>query len=125
MAPFLSDAGLTGRLEDGLPPTGEPVIECSGPEVAVATDRNNMLVRAFSGAIRASGGVPRPRLKTGTSDMNVLGPLWKCPMVAYGPGDSRLDHTPHEHLSIAEYLRAINVLVAAVERAAGELVAAL
>jgi LysW-gamma-L-lysine carboxypeptidase len=118
VAPFLSDAGLTARPEDG---PWHPVIECSGPEVAVATNRNNMLVRAFSGAIRTHGGTPRPRLKTGTSDMNVLGPLWNCPMVAYGPGDSRLDHTPHEHLSISEYLRSINVLVAAIERIAGEL----
>jgi LysW-gamma-L-lysine carboxypeptidase len=96
-------------------------IECSGPEVAIATDRNNPLVRAFSSAIRACGGTPRPRLKTGTSDMNVLGPLWKCPMVAYGPGDSRLDHTPHEHLSLAEFVRAISVLVEAIERAAAAL----
>jgi LysW-gamma-L-lysine carboxypeptidase len=31
-------------------------------------------------------------------------------MLAYGPGDSRLDHTPEEHVPIEEYLRAIRVL---------------
>jgi LysW-gamma-L-lysine carboxypeptidase len=134
LAPFLTDAGVAVPAAppavDGVHTPGPLVaaevgatIVFSGPEVAVATDRNNMLVRAFSGAIRTHGGSPRPRLKTGTSDMNVLGPLWKCPMVAYGPGDSRLDHTPHEHLSISEYLRSINVLVTAIERIAGELMA--
>ena len=33
-------------------------------------------------------------VKTGTSDMNVVAPIWQCPIVAYGPGDSALDHTP-------------------------------
>jgi LysW-gamma-L-lysine carboxypeptidase len=30
--------------------------------------------------------------------------------VAYGPGDSSLDHTPEEHIVIAEYEQAIQVL---------------
>jgi acetylornithine deacetylase/succinyl-diaminopimelate desuccinylase-like protein len=42
--------------------------------------------------------------------MNVVGPAWGENIVAYGPGDSRLDHTPGEHLEIDEYLRAIDVL---------------
>jgi LysW-gamma-L-lysine carboxypeptidase len=46
--------------------------------------------------------------------MNVVGPLWQCPIVAYGPGDSALDHTPNEHLSLDEYWRAITVLEHAV-----------
>ncbi|MCX6020116.1 MAG: acetyl-lysine deacetylase, partial [Chloroflexi bacterium] len=33
-----------------------------------------------------------------------------CPIVAYGPGDSALDHTPHEHVPIAEFERAVRVL---------------
>ncbi|MFC2173950.1 acetyl-lysine deacetylase, partial [Acidobacteriota bacterium] len=37
-------------------------------------------------------------------------PVWNCPIVAYGPGDSRLDHTPHEHILISEYLRSIEIL---------------
>ena len=42
--------------------------------------------------------------------MNVVGPVWNCPIVAYGPGDSSLDHTPNEHIEVAEYETAINVL---------------
>ncbi len=40
----------------------------------------------------------------------MVGPAWNCPMVAYGPGDSRLDHTPDEHLDLAEYHQAIAIL---------------
>jgi LysW-gamma-L-lysine carboxypeptidase len=42
--------------------------------------------------------------------MNVVGPAWGCPIVAYGPGDSSLDHTPEERIELAEYLRAVRVL---------------
>jgi LysW-gamma-L-lysine carboxypeptidase len=42
--------------------------------------------------------------------MNVVAPVWKCPIVAYGPGDSALDHTPNEHLELDEYWKAVNVL---------------
>jgi LysW-gamma-L-lysine carboxypeptidase len=66
-------------------------------------------------AIRAEGGRPRFKLKTGTSDMNILAPSWGCPMVAYGPGDSALDHTPSEHIEIQEFLRGVNVLTRALE----------
>jgi LysW-gamma-L-lysine carboxypeptidase len=48
--------------------------------------------------------------KTGTSDMNVVGPAWTCPICAYGPGDSAFDHTPQEGISLSEYLRSIQVL---------------
>jgi LysW-gamma-L-lysine carboxypeptidase len=49
-------------------------------------------------------------LKTGTSDMNVVGPAWHCPILAYGPGESALDHTPDERISLSEYLRSIEIL---------------
>jgi LysW-gamma-L-lysine carboxypeptidase len=89
-------------------------LECSyrGWEQPWCTNRNNLLVRSFLSAIRGSGGDAQPSFvfKTGTSDMNVVGPAWRCPTVAYGPGDSSLDHTPDEHLSLDEYWRAIGVL---------------
>lgn len=77
---------------------------------AFRSDKGSPLVRAFLPAIRAEGGKPRLKVKTGTADMNIVGPIWGCPIVAYGPGDSKLDHTPHERIEIAEYLRAIRVL---------------
>ena len=42
--------------------------------------------------------------------MNVVGPVWGQNILAYGPGDARLDHTPQEHIHIAEYTHAIDVL---------------
>jgi LysW-gamma-L-lysine carboxypeptidase len=50
------------------------------------------------------------------TDMNVVGPLWRCPILAYGPGDSALDHTPEEHVEIAEWERGVAVLVDALRR---------
>lgn len=77
---------------------------------AYRADKNNPLVRAFLSAIRAGGGTPGFTLKTGTSDMNVVGPYWNCPIVTYGPGDSNLDHTPNEHIDLEEYDRAVDTL---------------
>jgi len=81
-------------------------------------DKNTPLVRALLKGVRAAGGTPGFLLKTGTSDMNVVGPAWRCPILAYGPGDSSLDHTPEEHVEVAEYLRAIDVLELALRQLA-------
>jgi LysW-gamma-L-lysine carboxypeptidase len=81
---------------------------------AYRADKNTPLVRALLKAIRSEGGRPTFKLKTGTSDMNVVGPAWQCPIVAYGPGDSALDHTPNEHILIDEFRRAVQVLAHAV-----------
>jgi LysW-gamma-L-lysine carboxypeptidase len=84
-----------------------------GYEPAWRGDSRNALVRSFLAAIRAQGdpdAQPSFVVKTGTSDMNVVGPVWRCPILAYGPGDSRLDHTPDEHVSVDEYWRAVLVL---------------
>lgn len=78
-------------------------------------EKNTPPVRALLRAIRAEGGRPRFKLKTGTSDMNVVGPAWGCPIVAYGPGDAALDHTPDEHIEIEEFRRGVNVLAQALE----------
>jgi LysW-gamma-L-lysine carboxypeptidase len=85
-----------------------------GAEQPFRAPKNSPLCRAFLPAIRAHGGRPTFAVKTGTSDMNVVGPRWQCPIVAYGPGDSSLDHTPNEHIEISEYLRGIDVLVDAI-----------
>jgi LysW-gamma-L-lysine carboxypeptidase len=79
-------------------------------ETAVQSKRTNPLAQAFNRAIRQAGSVPTYKIKTGTSDMNVVGPVWRCPIAAYGPGDSALDHTPNEHIVIEEYLQAIKIL---------------
>jgi len=88
----------------------------SGEERAFRAEKNTPLVRAFVAAVRSQGGVPNFLLKTGTSDMNVVGPAWGCPILAYGPGDSSLDHTPEEHVELAEWLRGVEVLADALRR---------
>jgi LysW-gamma-L-lysine carboxypeptidase len=81
-----------------------------GHEVAFRADRSSPWARAFAAARRARGAEPRFKLKTGTSDMNVLAPHWHCPFAAYGPGDSTLDHTPDEHVALDEVREAVEVL---------------
>ena len=76
-------------------------------------EKNTPLVRAFLSGIRSQGGEPRFVYKTGTADLNIIAPVWKCPAVVYGPGDSALDHTPNEHINLDEYAKAVDVLSAA------------
>jgi len=81
------------------------------PVPAWECEKNSPLVRAFLNGIRQVGGTPRFVYKTGTADLNIVAPVWRCPALVYGPGDSALDHTPNEHLSLDEYKKAVSVLV--------------
>ncbi len=77
---------------------------------AFEADRRSVLVRALAWAIRKTTlNYASFSRKTGTGDMNVLGNALKIPVVTYGPGDSRLDHTPDEHIDLQEYLASIQV----------------
>lgn len=98
---------------------GPAQVEIADCTPAYRAEKNSPLVRAFLAAIRQAGGQPGFSLKTGTSDMNIAGPAWGCPIVAYGPGDSDLDHTPREHILISEYLKGIAVLTRALELSMG------
>ena len=94
---------------------GEAEMEMGEATAAFKADKQNALVRGFLKAIRHAGGRPAFKVKTGTSDMNLLGPAWGVPILAYGPGDSILDHTPREHVNLEEYERAVTVLRHALE----------
>ncbi|MFT5195392.1 MAG: LysW-gamma-L-lysine carboxypeptidase [Cellvibrionaceae bacterium] len=94
---------------------GSAEVEQGSHTLAWHSKRTNPLAKAFSRAILQHAEKPRPKLKTGTSDMNVVGPKWQCPIIAYGAGDSTLDHTPHEHVVITEYLKAVSVLKSVLE----------
>ena len=72
--------------------------------------KNTAPVRAFLSSIRSEGGEPRFVYKTGTADSNIIVPVWNCPAVVYGPGDSALDHTPNEHIELEEYSKGIHIL---------------
>jgi [amino group carrier protein]-lysine/ornithine hydrolase len=73
-------------------------------------EKNTPLVRAFLSGIRTQGGEPRFVYKSGTSDLNIVAPVWNCPALVYGPGDSSLDHTPVEHIALDEYNKSVAVL---------------
>ena len=97
-----------GRLADIV---GEAEVERIGfPVPAWGCEKNTALVRAFLSGIRSQLGEPRFVYKTGTADLNIVAPVWKCPAVVYGPGDSSLDHTPNEHIHLNDYAKAVNVL---------------
>jgi len=76
-------------------------------------EKNTPLVRAFLSGIRSQGGEPRFVYKTGTADLNIVAPIWKCPALVYGPGDSSLDHTPNEHILLDDYEKSVQVLYSA------------
>lgn len=76
--------------------------------------RKDAMARALAGGIRTLGARPTFLVKGGTADFN-LAAAWNCPLAAYGPGDSRLDHSDEEHLSLDELDRSVAVLRAGLE----------
>jgi len=107
LPPDLDLANAKAMLAEAISPAS---IEFGDADPAYRAPRDTKLVASFVRSIRAEQVRPRFKVKTGTSDMNVVAPVWNCPVVAYGPGDSSLDHTPNEHVVIEEYLRGIRVL---------------
>jgi LysW-gamma-L-lysine carboxypeptidase len=116
------------RIPPGLPPEDVlAFIAGAGSQVrcevvdqsqAVEVDPKNEVVRALCAGIRGLGARPTLLRKSGTSDLNVVEPVWSCPAAAYGPGDSHLDHTDAEHIRIEDFRRAIKVLEVAFSRLA-------
>ncbi len=78
--------------------------------------RANALVNAFATAIRKKKGNTIFKQKTGTADFNILGKHYHKPILAYGPGDSSLDHTPHEHLDLDEFTASIEIIESALQK---------
>jgi LysW-gamma-L-lysine carboxypeptidase len=106
---IISDSHLRGDCHFEVEPVGFAI-------PAWGCEKNTQLVRSFLSGIRSQGGEPRFVYKTGTADLNIVAPVWKCPAVVYGPGDSALDHTPNEHINLEDYQNAVNVLIAALEK---------
>ena len=78
--------------------------------------KSDPVIRAFRTAIReVTGEPPRVLAKQGTCDFNVLS-TWGCPMGAFGPGDSKYDHSSNEQIEIKEFLRGIAVVKEALPR---------
>jgi len=93
----------------------DAIVSYSSYEEAVKVNKNNILVSTFIGAIRSAGGVPKFKLKMGTSDMNIL-KRYMVPILTYGPGNSTLDHKPNEHINLDDYAKSVNVLKNVLEK---------
>jgi [amino group carrier protein]-lysine/ornithine hydrolase len=101
----------TARLDQLIPTEpGRRSVTARIRAEPVEVDRGNPVVRALSDAIRSAGARPTLWRKSGTSDLNVVDPLWRIPAAAYGPGDARLDHTARESLSDRELGRSVTIL---------------
>ncbi|MEX2501904.1 MAG: M20/M25/M40 family metallo-hydrolase [Trueperaceae bacterium] len=98
----LEGSGVRMQVDDGV--------------AAVRGPADGPLTRAFRVAIRTAGGRPRRIVKTGTSDWNVVARRWAVPALAYGPGDSALDHAPNERIAWSEVDAATYVLRTAIAR---------
>jgi LysW-gamma-L-lysine carboxypeptidase len=107
LPPGVDADALQARVRERATP-GE--IDVTGLQHGFRSPKQSPLVPPFLRAIRSAGGTPRFTLKLGTSDMTVVGPVWNCPIVTYGPGDAALDHTPEERIDLTDYGRAIHVL---------------
>jgi [amino group carrier protein]-lysine/ornithine hydrolase len=114
LPPGIAPADLSLELQSLLLTENDTLTYRDGI-AAYRAEKNTPLVRAFLAGIRSAGGTPGFVLKTGTADMNIVAPAWNCPAVAYGPGDSDLDHTPNEHILISEYLKGIEALTSALK----------
>ncbi|MDK2853116.1 MAG: [amino group carrier protein]-lysine/ornithine hydrolase [Thermococcaceae archaeon] len=110
---FYGEMVVNIRTPIGYEPSSKGEILDFVPAYEVSS--RSPLVRAFVRAIRKSGAKPRLKKKSGTADMNILAPKFGVDAVAYGPGDSKLDHTPYERLNLMEYLKAIDVLKTALK----------
>ena len=85
------------------------------PIHAILMNKKNPLISSFLGSIRSQNGTPKFKKKTGSADLNILA-SWNCPIIAYGPGDSSLDHTSNEHLILDEYNKSIKILKEAINK---------
>lgn len=82
-------------------------------------DASSSLVMAFKEAVKENSGKEcRLSRKTGTSDVNDFVSKRKVSAVVYGPGNSKLDHTPMENVSIEEFYDSIDILKAVLKKMA-------
>jgi LysW-gamma-L-lysine carboxypeptidase len=92
-------------------------LEVQGSTEPFEQNKKSLLVHVFGHAIRKiTAKTPTLLRKTGTGDMNIFGEKVKIPIITYGPGDSKLDHTMNEHIEVQEYLDSIQVYRTAIQK---------
>ena len=75
---------------------------------------NSELVRVLMRSLIKQGFKPSLLRKYGTSDMNLLYSITDN-IANYGPGDSKLEHTEYEHISLEEIFISVVTYVTAIE----------
>ncbi len=113
--PGRTTADVLAFLESQGEATVCRVVDRSEP---VLVDPRSEVVRALCAGIRGEGGRPTLLRKSGTSDLNLSAPAWRCPAAVYGPGDSHLDHTDREALDLEDLRKSVRVLEIAFARIA-------
>lgn len=114
---LLKEIGKFGAIYGQEHPNVNVDLDAKDQTEAYLANHNTRGISAFRWAIRRAGlGKMCFVRKTGTSDMNLFAGKRETPMFAYGPGDSKLDHTANEHISISEYLKNIEVYSLALPR---------
>ena len=74
-------------------------------------DKTSLLVHSIAYGIRQVTKNQAVLVRrTGSGDMNLFGSARKTPIITYGPGDSHLDHTSNEQISIKDYIDSIQIL---------------
>jgi LysW-gamma-L-lysine carboxypeptidase len=118
LPPGITTTRTAKRLQDVAVRHGAEV-EFAEMMDAALVDKKGPLVGAYLSSIRAEGAKPRLKQKTGTADFNLLHQWYpRVPIVAYGPGDASLDHTPEERIPRAEFERGVRVNRLVIERLA-------
>jgi len=105
----------TKKLQKWIKSSPKAKIKFTQIDPAVLSDFNTRLVRVFRSVIKNHQGKAALVKKLGTSDMNIIAPFYGVPIIAYGPGNSKLDHTPEEHVKLSEYFKSIDILTEILE----------
>ncbi len=75
---------------------------------AYELDQGNMLIGALRWAIfQSTDKKPVLIKKTGTTFSNMIANHYKIPVITYGPGDPKLEHTNDEYIEIEDFIQAI------------------
>jgi len=99
------------KIEIAFADENDPYLESSESRLAKA------FVKSINGVSGREGRLSR---KTGTADVNDFVKKYKTSAVVYGPGNSKLDHTPLENVSLKEYLDSISIIEAVLKQVSVE-----